>query len=313
MTRLQSTHHHLNESDERNSPPVANPQPSIALMLATGTPTALITFDVFDTLIWRKTLFPHDIFLSLNGRHPHLTAWWRRVAERIATVACRRILAREPTLNDIYRLLPLNAMHEVALERRMCVANPHCLAAVMWLSGIGFSIAAVSDMYLDSIQIGTLLKSCGYPDMPVYSSATEGCTKANNGSLLEIAWQQLGVRAHEVIHIGDNAHSDIAMAKQLGARTCHVSTPRSTLFELHPDTPRHNTRAEAEFWGELAIRLHSHIADDHTRAIPTRAAMRTLGQQLGNNRELSSDDAWARIRHMTLETSNSERESPDVA
>lgn len=281
---------------EQPSGLVANPQQSIASAFATGRPPALVTFDVFDTLIWRRTLYPQDVFLSLNRRLPGIASWMRREAERVATFTCRRILRREPTLHDIYHLLPMNPAHEIAIEGRVCMANPHCHGAIGWLSGRGARIAAVSDMYLDAREIEVLLNACGYPAMPVYSSATEGCTKGGNGALFSAIWGQLGVRPSEVLHIGDNAHSDIAMAMRLGAATCHVSTPRATLSDVYPAVPRPNSDAEALFWGELAIRLHLHVADNKEGTARYGNAIRMLVQQRGAIARLSVDDFWQEIQ-----------------
>ena len=276
---------------------VADPQPRIASALAASQPPTLVTFDVFDTLIWRRTLLPQDVFLSLSHHFPGIASWMRREAERVATFACRRVLRREPTLRDIYCLLPMSQAGEIAAEQRVCVANPHCHSAIQSLSRLGVRIAAISDMYLDAQEIRTLLDACGYPEMPIYSSATESCTKGDNGALFSAIWKRLGVRPSEVFHVGDNAHSDIAMANRLGAGTCHVSTPRATLFDACPSVPRARSAAETLFWGELAIRLHLHLADNRETAASYGNAIQMLVQQRGTISQLSVDEAWREIQY----------------
>ena len=271
---------------------VVDPGPVVKAMLDRD--VAMVTFDVFDTLVWRDTLFPHDAFLLFEGTHHRLMAQARRQTERLATVICRRLLKREPTLRDIYWLLPLDMQRELTIEARICTPNPFCLCLVEHLVERDILVAAVSDMYLESDQIAEILRISGYPAMPLHSSASEQSTKFENGNLLVKVWQHHGVAPADVIHVGDNPHADIAMAQQRGARTCHVATPRATLFDLHPNIERPMRNAEeALFWGQLAIRLHTYAADDPVRRARARAALHTLQSMIEAYPRLPIDDAWA--------------------
>jgi predicted HAD superfamily hydrolase len=271
-----------------------DPGPAVKTMLDGN--VAMVTFDVFDTLLWRNTLFPHDAFLMFEGMHHRLVAQARQQAERVVTIICRRLLRREPTLRDIYRLLPFDMEQELTIENHICIANPYCLSLVEHLVERGIDVAAVSDMYMEAEQITEILRHTGYPAIPLYSSASEQSTKFDSGKLLFKVWQRHGAAPEGVIHVGDNLHADIAMAERHGARTCHVATPRETLFDLYPVMERPMQSAEETlFWGQLAIRLHTFAADDPVRLANARRAWPTLSEILKASSHPSIDRAWAEI------------------
>lgn len=238
---------------------VADPTQSVNALLTSG--RSFVSVDVFDTLLWRETLFPADAFMKLLPASPRLGLHARAFAERCTTSICRRLLRSEPTLDDIYRLLPSHPARELQIEKDICVANPMCLEWVSLMLKRGVRLVAISDMYLSAEQIGQLLQKCGYPPIPIYSSATEQQTKSAAGKLFMQVWRHHHVQAADAIHVGDNPHSDIAMAQQLGAATCHLSTPRETLFSVIPALakPSENIH-ESVAWGQVAIRLHTHLA-----------------------------------------------------
>ncbi len=243
---------------------VTDPTQSVDAMLAAG--RSFVSVDVFDTLLWRETLFPADAFMMLLPERPRLGLHARTLAERCATFACRRLLSSEPTLEDIYRLLPSHSTRELQIENDVCVANPMCLEWVSRMIEQGVKLVAVSDMYLTSDQIGRLLRKCGYPPIPIYSSATEQRTKSDAGKLFAQVWRYHDIQAADAIHVGDNPHSDIAMAQQLGVATCRLSTPRETLFGVIPSLARTSKNIdESMTWGQVAIRLHTYLASDPSR------------------------------------------------
>ena len=228
--------------------------PAVEQQLAEG--VRAVGLDVFDTLLWRRTLHPRDAF----GGLPHGWAGrrLRPLAEAVVTAGCRRLLGREPRLADIYRLLPgCDAAAEMALERSLTVANPAGLALVRRLQARGLPVLAISDMYLSGAQIAELLAHAGYPPLAVLSSADVGVSKHGGGRLFLRAARQLGVRPDELVHVGDDPWSDIEMARRQGLRPERVQAPRETLLRLRPGLAHRRLPLQASlFWGELALALH---------------------------------------------------------
>lgn len=220
---------------------------------------AVVTFDVFDTLIWRRVLFPSDLFALL----PHGRARaWRSAVEAWVTAACRRLLRREPRLEDIYRFYRFDPAAELALEARLVRANPWCLDLVRVLHARGVAMAAVSDMYLSAAQITGLLQAAGYPPLPVFVSSETNASKHGEGRLFSHVGQRLGAEPARWMHVGDNHHADVEMARRHGLATCHLLTPRDTLLALLPALSSAAVRSRlggeeaVVFLGDLAIELH---------------------------------------------------------
>ena len=234
---------------------VRDPGQAVNSFLAQG--GQVVTFDVFDTLLWRRVLFPADAFALLPHR------WGRGVrprVEAVVTAACRRLLRREPRLDDIYRFYPFDAADELQLEARLAVPNPWCLELVRALLGRGVKVAAISDMYLGATHIAALLQSAGYPPLPVFVSSEAGLSKHEGGRLFAHVGERLGAPPARWMHVGDNPHADVAMAQRHGLATCWVQTPRDTLLSVLPGLSSARARGRVSqdpvFLGELAIALH---------------------------------------------------------
>lgn len=243
-----------------DSLPVVDPGPVVDAFLTQG--CRGVTIDVFDTLLWRETLYPSDAFLLLAEAHGHYHYSLRIWAEKLASRFCRHLLGREPNLKDIYLAYPLSPRYELAIESRLCQANPFCLALIQKLLERRVPVAAISDMYLDNGQIAGLLAESGFPEIPVFSSASVDLTKYRDGSLFHHVWQHLGLTPQQVVHVGDNPEADIAMARSLGAQVCHLAAPRDSLARLlSRPLPAINSTEESLGWGRLAIRLHCQLGN----------------------------------------------------
>lgn len=241
-----------------------------------------VTFDVFDTLLWRRTLYPADVFALLP--YGRVGRALRPLVEAVVTAFCRRVLRREPALRDIYRsYLPYDPQHEVDLEARLTVAHPGCLSLVRDLAARGVPVLAISDMVMSGTQIAALLRAAGYPLLPVLTSADEGVSKRVAGRLFDRALQRLGCSPAGVMHVGDDWHADIAMAHVRGLACVRVQPPRETLLALHPRLAHQRPVGEASlFWGDVALALHAawERTPQDPAVLKTRLA-RLLGQPSG--------------------------------
>ena len=262
------------EPGESDPTKVIDPTSVVEAMLASGATS--VSFDVFDTLLWRTTLFPQDAFWQLSAFSPGAGRHARIGAERLAGFLCRSVFATEPTLANIYHLLPWPQQRELEIEQRIGIANPFCLRLVRDLLHRGIKLFALSDMYLESAQIAALLIQCGYPSLPVFSSATENRTKSDDGELFGRVWDRYGIAPASTIHVGDNPHSDIAMARQFGARACQVSTPRDSLLDLMSAAQIVVGDFESsQGFGRLAIDWHCRCASlDASERMAACAALR---------------------------------------
>ncbi len=257
------------------TPECVDPSEIVRGFLALG--GEAITFDVFDSLLWREVLYPSDAFLLHQRAFPRLRHTLRTERERWATFICRSLLAREPRFSDIHFLSHHDAIEELEIEHAVVRANPFCLALVRELIDHEVPVACISDMYLSASEISSLIRKAGYPDLRIFSSASENCTKFHDGQLFHRAWRQLGKQPAEILHVGDNPHSDIAMALKAGAQVCQLITPRNTLFKLFPPTNRPSINgAWSLALGQLAITIHTHLGNDTTRVADARSTLAKL-------------------------------------
>lgn len=281
---------------------VRDPRAAVTSFLKQG--GQVVTFDVFDTLLWRRVLFPADAFELLpHGQGRRL----RAPAEAAVTAVCRRFLRREPRLEDIYRVYPFDRADELALEARLARANPWCLQVVMDLVARGVNVAAISDMYLSSAQIAALLQAVGYPPLPVYVSSEAGVSKHAGGRLFAHVAGHFSTPRSAWMHVGDNPHADVAMAQPQGLATCLVQTPRDTLLGLLPALSSRRIRQrmapDPTLLGELAMALHlalpSRPASDAGLAARLARLLAEAGpsgwsaQAIADRALATSDEGWA--------------------
>ena len=165
---------------------------------------------------------------------------------------------------------------------RLTLASPVCLPLVQALLASDVPLLAVSDMVLPGARIEALLRAAGYPALTVLSSADEGVSKRVQGRLFGRALQRLGLPAAAVLHVGDDGHADVAMARRRGLASVQVQPPRERLLALHPALARERLPVQASlFWGEVAIELHRRAAlptvDDTTLKARLASLLQTPG------------------------------------
>ncbi|WP_081667229.1 HAD family hydrolase [Butyrivibrio sp. MB2005] len=190
----------------------------------------VISFDVFDTLIFRPLSQPTDVFYFVGEQLGMLDFKNIRVlAEWDARVKCKRRNGHmEVTFSDIWNNLAadtgLDAKRgmqiEWNVERTMCYANPFMLEVWNKLRSLGKEMIIVSDMYLSRDQIEILLTKNGFEGASkIYVSCEYGISKSD-GKLFDKVKRELSPMKL-IIHVGDNPVSDVKNAKRAGFDTLH--------------------------------------------------------------------------------------------
>ena len=185
----------------------------------------VISFDVFDTLIFRPFSSPEDMFYLVGARLGYFNFKEIRIlAEREA----RKKTAKpnfEVDIYDIYRELARrtgislsDAEAEIAFEEELCYANPYMLELFNILISRNKRIVIVSDMYLPSSVIERILYKNGFRGYRgLYVSCEEGCNKSS-GRLFKLVKRDFG---DSIIHIGDSVGADIQGAKRAKIASYH--------------------------------------------------------------------------------------------
>ena len=185
----------------------------------------VISFDVFDTLIFRPFSEPTDLFYLLGSQLNYLD--FARIRQEMEWRARRQKYKSEKhyevNLDEIYTVLSEETgldkeecMHlEIELEKQYCFANPYMKEVVEELLKLKKRIIISSDMYLNTKQIQALLSVCGYPKFSAYYVSCDMEASKNKGNLYEKILAKEG-KGNSYIHIGDNYLADIEQAKKYG-------------------------------------------------------------------------------------------------
>mgnify|MGYP006287151069 CR=1 FL=1 len=208
----------------------------------------IISFDIFDTSVFRQVFEPKDLFLLMEEElvekygNPFLGFSDRRFQAELET--CKRTWkgdrSAEFQLEDIYEVLffsnpdlaayahELKQM-ELRLESSVIVPNCQVLDYFLQARRLGKETIFVSDIYLPKNHIEKILAASGYTGYSeLFVSCDVGSNKAS-GALYDVVLQKMQVKPEEILHIGDNGYSDIIQAQSKGIHTCQVPNPKHLL------------------------------------------------------------------------------------
>lgn len=203
----------------------------------------VVSFDVFDTLIHRRTVVPTDVF-ELVGRRLD-KADFRET--RIAAEASARRKARpdtfEVSLDEIYQAFPDDYFTdiqtakdiEIQSEHEFTYANESMRALITRVRSSGKRVIAITDIYLSDEQVQGLLEKNGITVDAIYSSANYRHNNHGkyNGSIFPIVCKEEGIAPHELLHAGDHPGSDVS--KALSEGVVAVQTGHPTQFLINHD------------------------------------------------------------------------------
>ena len=186
----------------------------------------VISFDVFDTLLMRRTLYPSDVFEIVERmgmtRMPSF-AKERQVAEwELGRKAA--LLGRIPGLDGIYGYLAekngLSAAEterlkraELEVEKRLAEPRREVCGLLRYAVEQGKKVYLVSDMYLSAGQIGELLKKCGITGYEKILVSCEYGT-GKEGALFSFLREEAGTAS--VLHLGDSKEADAEAPARYG-------------------------------------------------------------------------------------------------
>lgn len=203
----------------------------------------VISFDIFDTLLFRMVRKPDAVF-EIVGRKAvesgilpeHITPVvyrnLRKEAEKQARDKRKGLDGCEEIfLRDICVCLPVPSKTaeqlmelEMETEKEVCYLNPDVPEVFQYLKEQKrYRLILTSDMYFSKKQIQELLETNGISLEifdEIYVSSEIGRNK-KTGELYQYLLEQYQGRPEELLHIGDNYMSDIVNAQFLGIHTIY--------------------------------------------------------------------------------------------
>jgi FMN phosphatase YigB (HAD superfamily) len=226
--------------------------------------TAVVTTDVFDTLVWRTVPEPVDAFplvaerLAAAGRlaadlEPDAFGRLRAQAEIKARGLRHHLGHAEVALEEIYALIPgwvfawtspaEAAATELEVEQELVVPDLDVVALLEAAQGLGKRVVAVSDTYFSAAQLRSLLAQPGLGRLRFDAVFTSSDHRVNkSGGLFEAALSGLGAEPAAVVHLGDNHEADVEIPGKLGIRCFHFER-RPAAYARVADAERRFRRA----------------------------------------------------------------------
>lgn len=174
----------------------------------------ILSLDCFDTLLWRATHMPQDVFAGFaypgGGIEPRV-----RAEGEARRLRLREDDGGEVTIEQIHAQLPgdpaAGVAAELALEARHCFAFAPVVALIDAAKARGLQVIVVSDTYLGEAQLRDLIAAAAGDDVAakidrLFCSSTYGRCKA--GGLFADVLRTLAVPPATILHVGDNAVAD---------------------------------------------------------------------------------------------------------
>ena len=192
-----------------------------------GSGCKVVSFDLFDTLIYRTVAQPRHAFLLQGqalidrGYFNGTAHQWLRARTKAEAEIAERIRPREVRLQEIYDSLLQNgtladaeaAAHaveaEFAAEAMVIRAHPEAPALINALRSAGMHVIVVSDTYMPLSFIGPMLQKLGIIVDEVICSSETGKTKRFGDT-----FRVLRGDFPEIVHFGDNFAVDVFSARR---------------------------------------------------------------------------------------------------
>ncbi|MBR3245844.1 MAG: hypothetical protein IKF90_24580 [Parasporobacterium sp.] len=221
----------LTSSSESEAWRKKNPELSVEHYVQLLSSYDVISFDIFDTLIFRPFERPVDLFLILEEKLEILDFQGLRISsEAEAREQCVKQNGHgEIGFSEIWEMLSRkiapgeDAMQkELELEEKLCYANPFMLEVWKKLAEAGKRIIVISDMYLPGSFLETILRKNGFTGYEKLYVSNEYKKSKADGTLYGLVKNELEEKYGEglqLIHVGDNVISDGRMAEKNGFKS----------------------------------------------------------------------------------------------
>ncbi|MBZ8140169.1 hypothetical protein CLD22_09710 [Rubrivivax gelatinosus] len=198
-----------------------------------------LTLDCFDTILWRHTDHPTDVFYDMQRRPAFkaagIDATMRQKGEFFARqLQLVRTGRTEVTLEQIYlaarpglsrEMLAWLAEDELAAEMNACHALPGAVRLLREARTRGLPVTIVSDTYFDAPRLRRLLEHA----LPADASAAIGeiVVSCEHGmckeqGLFKLAQLNLLGNSPAILHVGDNKAADFTAPRAVAMSATHL-------------------------------------------------------------------------------------------
>ena len=223
----------------------------------------IISFDIFDTLISRKTYLPKDIW---DIEEQNLNKKWNKQTnfKEVREYAASLLKEDNYNLKQIYEMLgevtnwdeeeiTEAEQMELDLEEQLILPRDTIIFLCKELIDFGKKVFFISDMYLPIEWYEKILKKIGISCKreQIWISCEKRASKSR-GDLWE-KYQREVVQGRRALHIGDDSNADVKKAESNGIKTYQVFSNKDIL--------RHSSMKKIEPYicSKMASRISSLI------------------------------------------------------
>lgn len=221
----------IKEPAPMSTMPASLPPHALPTALDAFPDVRVLSLDCFDTLLWRDTHAPQDVFAALPATSPLQRIWAETRARQGARIGRGQA---EVSIAEIYAQLLPNAnaaerdaaiASEIAAEARHCFAFAPTVELMRAARARGLQVIIVSDTYFDARQLRQLIADAAGEEIAglidrLFCSSGFGKSKA--GGLYADVLRKLKARPEEILHIGDNRKADVDGVAPFGVNTLHL-------------------------------------------------------------------------------------------
>ena len=209
----------------------------------------VISFDIFDTLLYRPFFKPTDLFEFISedvskivGRKVDFKSI-RMLSEKQAFELAVSEERYEIDIDEIYDVLrseidvsesTANRIKdlEISSEKRFLYKRESGYKAYEYAKSLGKRVILISDMYLKSSHLEDILDNKGYLGYEkLYVSSEYGCKK-HNGLLFDKVLEDIEISPDRILHVGDNLRADVIKANDRGIKAFHLTKATEKFVEL---------------------------------------------------------------------------------
>lgn len=224
----------------------------------------IVSFDIFDTLVYRNVAKPIDIFLNV-GKNKNV----RKIFSNAGNFQEMRIFAEEKarednkemgeiTLELIYSYFHLTKQKqkqimklEILEEKKSLSLNNHI---IKWIENAILNkkkVIFISDFYLDKNNLRYIFSDLSIDiidKVTMYISCDLKKTKFK-GDMFDDVLIKENIQAHELFHIGDNLHSDYNIPIKKGIRALFYNSS-DYLRNVYKQENNYSTQLN-EIWNNI--------------------------------------------------------------
>ena len=199
----------------------------------------VITFDVYDTLIYRVVHKDRDLWhlvdLEYQKRNHVKPIGFYKKRENADHKARKTYPYREVTIDEIYEvfadlygqeLADTCKSLEIELEINLTFPNNEVIEAYQYALQQDKKVYIISDMYFTDTIISRILK---YNKIVDYDKLFVSCiyrkTKHEEGALFTAVLEEIQAEAQDVLHIGNDVKADIQNSKAIGLDAYLIKMP----------------------------------------------------------------------------------------